>query len=60
MTISPKTTDDLRAFFAVCDAREEEQELEPDWEEHVEALKLSKRSGIDEDRPEGADPSAPP
>lgn len=41
-----ETPDDLRAFFAACDAREEGRE--PDWEEHLAALERSKRSGAPE------------
>jgi hypothetical protein len=35
--------EDLDAFFAACDAREEG--VEPDWEEHLERIVASKRSG---------------
>lgn len=40
------TREDLDAFFAACDAREEG--VEPDWEEHLAVLEASKRSGASE------------
>jgi hypothetical protein len=41
-----ETRDDLRAFFSACDTREEGRE--PDWQEHLETLERSKRSGAAE------------
>jgi hypothetical protein len=35
-----ETPDDLRAFFASCDSRNEGRE--PDWEEHLRVLERSK------------------
>lgn len=40
------TVHDLRAFFASCDAREEQDE--PDWEEHRRVIEASARSGAAE------------
>jgi hypothetical protein len=39
-----RSVEDLRAFFAECDAREVGRE--PDWEEHLAALDSSRRDGI--------------
>lgn len=38
------TVDELRAFFAACDAREPGRE--PDWEEHRRVIEQSIRSGL--------------
>lgn len=40
------TQDDLEDFFASCDAREEG--TEPDWEEHLQVIERSRRSGLAE------------
>lgn len=41
-----RSKEDLDAFFAACDAREEGEEgTEPDWEEHLATIGRSKRSG---------------
>ena len=37
------TRDELRAFFARCDAREKGKE--PDWEDHLETIERSLRGG---------------
>jgi hypothetical protein len=39
-----RSVEDLRAFFAECDARESGRE--PDWEEHLAVLDASKREGL--------------
>jgi hypothetical protein len=39
-----RTVDELRAFFAQCDARELGRE--PDWEEHLAVLDGSMREGV--------------
>jgi hypothetical protein len=39
-----RSVEDLRAFFAECDAREPGRE--PDWEEHLAVLDASKREGL--------------
>ncbi|HEX2464009.1 MAG TPA: hypothetical protein VHR17_05225 [Thermoanaerobaculia bacterium] len=39
-----RTVDELRAFFAQCDARELGRE--PDWEEHLAVLDGSMREGL--------------
>jgi hypothetical protein len=39
-----RSIEDLRAFFAECDAREVRRE--PDWEEHLAVLDASKREGL--------------
>ena len=38
--------EELRAFFASCDARERRDE--PDWEEHRRVIEASTRSGVGE------------
>ena len=38
------TLDELRAFFAACDAREHGRE--PDWDEHRKVIERSVRSGL--------------
>lgn len=40
------TKEDLDAFFAACDAREEG--VEPDWMEHLETIERSTLSGATE------------
>ena len=45
-----RSVDDLRAFFAACDARE--TGTEPDWTEHLAVLDASRRLGAGE--PTGA------
>ena len=39
-----ETPNDLRAFFASCDARQEGRE--PDWEEHLRVIERSKRGQV--------------
>src|SRR5262245_30170372 len=41
-----RSVEDLRAFFADCDAREVGRE--PDWDEHLAAIDSSKRDGVGE------------
>ncbi|MGH9324671.1 MAG: antitoxin [Vicinamibacteria bacterium] len=36
----------LRAFFAGCDALQEGQGREPEWEEHLQVIEASRRSGV--------------
>lgn len=45
---SPKldSVEDLRAFFAACDAREKGRES--DWDEHLSVIEASRRSGTAE------------
>ena len=38
--------DGLRAFFRACDARTEGRGREPDWAEHLEVMRESRRQGI--------------
>ena len=45
------TVEDLRSFFAECDARHENEGPEPDWEHHKQAVEDSIRSGL----PRGGD-----
>lgn len=40
------SVEDLRAFFAACDAREVGRE--PDWEEHLAVMEGSQRAGATE------------
>jgi hypothetical protein len=40
---SIQSVEDLRAFFEACDERELGQE--PDWDEHLEVISRSKRTG---------------
>jgi hypothetical protein len=40
------TAENLRAFFAACDRREEGRE--PDWNEHLAVMEASKRQGAPE------------
>ena len=40
---SIQSVEDLRAFFAACEAREPGQE--PDWDVHLEVISRSTRSG---------------
>ena len=35
--------EDLAAFFAACDAAEGADEMEPDWEQHKQAIARSRR-----------------
>lgn len=38
-----RSAEELQAFFRACDAREQGQE--PDWEQHLEVIERSRRSG---------------
>lgn len=40
-----QSREDLRRFFAECDAREGPG-VEPDWEEHLQTIHESKTSGL--------------
>lgn len=40
------TEEKLRAFFARCDALQEGQGREPEWEEHLRVIEASRRSGV--------------
>ncbi|MGH7564770.1 MAG: plasmid mobilization protein [Gemmatimonadota bacterium] len=40
------TVEELRAFFAECDARHEGEGAEPDWEDHKKVIAASVRSGL--------------
>ncbi len=40
--------EDLAAFFAACDAAENTDEMEPDWEQHEQTITRSRRKGSPE------------
>jgi len=40
------TVEDLRSFFAECDARHAGEGPEPDWEDHEQVIEDSIRSGL--------------
>ena len=40
-----ETVDELRQFFAACDARE--AGLEPDWDEHLRVIERSRTDGLE-------------
>jgi hypothetical protein len=54
-----RSVDDLRAFFAQCDARE--TGTEPEWTEHLAVLDASRRQGAGEPTgtADGVRPGAP-
>lgn len=43
-----RAQEDLAAFFAACDAAEDAGEMEPDWEQHKQAIGRSRRRGLPE------------